>query len=395
MQVQSKKSQEELSPPEARVQKTVDYSLKGSSFRLGKQIERGCFNYRWPVNEYSLLLNNGPDDLDPSDKETGTCVMFSFVQNGVLYQVLRIEQGCRSGSTCYLFPLDAQVVLTIGGNVFLQLLEDVTASNDPSPARSCGNIPGRKLTTSLSNDGQCLRIADDGREIGLEARVFQMDADGADYSPLTLQSSARSSGTQAGSSPTTPHMLRTESATTNSSALVPSAFMPVGDDAAGDTAADAVYTAIAKLHAPTLGEACAANRRGRATAFIATRHALSKGKDDGSEPVSGQRNPSSEVMRNDVGVRETSGLNRIVLSRNENAARHVQETCPRLGRDLRTDLTSEFTGNRASRCLLDAARRRSCEVDLVPAPLRADDPAESRRSDVRAARERYIPRIPP
>ncbi|KAF7506297.1 hypothetical protein GJ744_011870 [Endocarpon pusillum] len=37
---------------------------EGSSFRLGKMVERGCFNYRWPFNEYSLLLNDAQTEKE-------------------------------------------------------------------------------------------------------------------------------------------------------------------------------------------------------------------------------------------------------------------------------------------------------------------------------------------
>lgn len=47
----------------------VDLKDRGSRLKLGQMTERGCFNYRWPYNEYALLSNDG-HDAEP--RETGT-----------------------------------------------------------------------------------------------------------------------------------------------------------------------------------------------------------------------------------------------------------------------------------------------------------------------------------
>jgi hypothetical protein len=97
---------------------------QGSSFRLGDMTDRGCFNYRWPLNEYSLFLNEEDtedtedqkyDDYDMIEpKIAGTCVMFSFVKDGILYQVIRVEEGSNQDSVpCSPFPPENQIVLTI------------------------------------------------------------------------------------------------------------------------------------------------------------------------------------------------------------------------------------------------------------------------------------------
>jgi hypothetical protein len=36
----------------------------GSSFRLGRMIDRGCFNYRWPVTEYYLDLHENHEAIE-------------------------------------------------------------------------------------------------------------------------------------------------------------------------------------------------------------------------------------------------------------------------------------------------------------------------------------------
>ncbi|KAF2795644.1 hypothetical protein K505DRAFT_381972 [Melanomma pulvis-pyrius CBS 109.77] len=246
-------------------------SSQGSSFRLGKMLERGCFNYRWPFNEYSLLLNEDAEkdeqrklwsdinielgmgktnikteklerwqeqgkscdeiedlwkkevdgkfrerlkeqkqktseedrrvqdeksdwdeklieidglknwnrptaytrsrklskDTDdtmtnssstsPTEanlkakRETGTCVTFSFVKDGTLYQVLRIEQGCWSDDAtadlCHQFPNDSQIVLTVGGPVQFRPFDVATKSAKEEERK--GNI----VVRPPNNDG--------------------------------------------------------------------------------------------------------------------------------------------------------------------------------------------------------------------------------------------------
>lgn len=153
----------------------------GSSFHLGNMIDRGCFNYRWPVTEYYLDLHPAQDavgktkedTLDASQrkhgiqdkdgngekqaqnipqgkhgvkekdtsqgkysnkegeenkkattsqaKHVGTCQMFSCAKGNLFYQVLRIEEGGEFGMS---FPDDSQVVLTLGGPVWFQSFND-------------------------------------------------------------------------------------------------------------------------------------------------------------------------------------------------------------------------------------------------------------------------------
>lgn len=42
---------------------------RDSRLELGQMTERGCFNYRWPYNEYALLLH---EKKDSGPKEIGT-----------------------------------------------------------------------------------------------------------------------------------------------------------------------------------------------------------------------------------------------------------------------------------------------------------------------------------
>jgi len=135
---------------------------KQSSFRLGRMIERGCFNYRWPVNEYYLDLHpkhssfrhkkrqddaqrtattatvdsehltSNADEEDFLENHVGTCQMFSFAMDSMFYQVLRIEEGghiedgdhVKSGiidqTSSRDFPAESQVLLTMLGPLWLR-----------------------------------------------------------------------------------------------------------------------------------------------------------------------------------------------------------------------------------------------------------------------------------
>lgn len=109
---------------------------KGSSFSLGTMIDRGCFNYRWPFNEYYLDLHKklpvikhkNHDEVNTQsdvkeEKHVGTCQMFSFAMDHMFYQVLRIEEGGhidKTSNSCREFPDESQVVLTMGGPLWLR-----------------------------------------------------------------------------------------------------------------------------------------------------------------------------------------------------------------------------------------------------------------------------------
>jgi hypothetical protein len=176
-------------------------------------IDRGCFNYRWPFNEYSLFFNEDKEDQKDTEEEkkhnmsdnkdigqnankaqkdlndqknqknyedqkcedhdviklkiAGTCVMFSFVKDGILYQVIRVEEGSSQDSVpCRPFPSESQIVLTIGGPLWFQSF----ASSDRLNGRPL-NPKGDVRDVSSPN---CLRILDTLRAIGMEARVYQL-----------------------------------------------------------------------------------------------------------------------------------------------------------------------------------------------------------------------------
>lgn len=161
------------------VTKDGSKDIDGSSFRVGQMLERGCFNYRWPLNEYTLLLNDDKDDT-----EAGTCSMFSFIKDSVCYQVLRIEQVAKD----LRGPLpEAQVALKIGGPILLQTLRTIGQQHEAS------NGPGLTDRSDWSPDKACLQMFDQKIGVGLEARVWQLDTTPDDKPillPLSKQPSA-------------------------------------------------------------------------------------------------------------------------------------------------------------------------------------------------------------
>jgi hypothetical protein len=106
---------------------------KGSSFKLGNMVERGCFNYRWPFNEYYLDLFESQNDIGRTQSNAplhvGRCQMFSCARGGTFYQVLRIEEfdqtkTSNDSNPRQKFPSSSQVVLTIGGPVWFRYLDE-------------------------------------------------------------------------------------------------------------------------------------------------------------------------------------------------------------------------------------------------------------------------------
>ncbi|RYP42700.1 hypothetical protein DL767_000069 [Monosporascus sp. MG133] len=125
---------------EALVEPISNTSLQsGARLYLGSMVERGCYNYRWPFNQYSLCVNrslvqkDGEANITPrkSDNvgekndhvekkrkpiEIGTCSLLSFVKDGVLYQVLRLDYECHhSAKTCGKAEDSTELILRIDG----------------------------------------------------------------------------------------------------------------------------------------------------------------------------------------------------------------------------------------------------------------------------------------
>ncbi|KAI1128833.1 hypothetical protein F5Y10DRAFT_291616 [Nemania abortiva] len=330
-------------------------SSQGSSFRLGDMIERGCFNYRWPLNEYSLFLNNAPEKGDDPkveanpDIEAGTCTRFSYFKNGVCYQVIRLEAqggpGVDQEETVYhLPPWDGQVVLEIGGSVYFRLLKDITTTNNENDSNN--HIKDESST-------KCLRIMDMDLNIGLEARVYQLNADGGDVTALDLKrfpdrdmcGISQSSSLGFASS---------ESTIAGGASSIPSAADR------GFNSEAPVYRATAKLHP-------ASRENGgprRSETFIAAIRLIQSA--DITAPEEDLEIPFSEEMHDDVWIEPA----RTVFEQESQATGVMWETILQW-RDLHTDSMSEFTEiSLMARCL-----EKILQVDLVPGIYGIEDKA--------------------
>ncbi|KAI0891808.1 hypothetical protein F4806DRAFT_489206 [Annulohypoxylon nitens] len=157
--------------------KNKSKSERGSNLKLGEMIERGCFNYRWPFNEYVLLLNEADDS---SPKETGTCTRVSFVENGILYQVIRLEKGCRlEADICHYTPWMGQVALSVGGLVHFGELDT--------------DVPYAKFDQSTLKSGL---LSLEGSSNRLDIRVRQLIGDKYKDLPLYLPNNNEDYGGQ-------------------------------------------------------------------------------------------------------------------------------------------------------------------------------------------------------
>jgi len=205
-------------------------AIKGSSFRLGSMIDRGCFNYRWPVNEYYLDLHpnhsaverdkkvrtkergedapngasqgkydtNKSENEDIEEKHVGTCQMFSCAKGNMFYQVLRIEEG---GEFDMCFPPESQIVLTMGGPVWFQSFNDGDHELEGGIGRNrpTFRLSKDKLQDPGKNDDQKETVNDlsgpeptetlkywdkDKGGRGLEAKVYQLLDE--KYIPLSM-----------------------------------------------------------------------------------------------------------------------------------------------------------------------------------------------------------------
>ena len=216
----------------------------GSSFRLGDMIDRGCFNYRWPLTDYYLNLHPHQKDVNPSKRKggtekghnpehdtrwkqpVGTCQMFSCAKDGIFYQILRVEEGGHFDrnsevSPCCHFPPESQLVITMGGPVWFQCFNEYHEHvlNERGQVKTMATFPisqprdiqhgqnsqsdadeTEKVIDVFEEDEETdtIRYWDEERGIGLEAKVYVFRPEEQKFEPLkVVQSLAdQDSGTQ-------------------------------------------------------------------------------------------------------------------------------------------------------------------------------------------------------
>jgi hypothetical protein len=205
----------------------------GSSFRLGEMIERGAFNYRWPLTEYYLLehprqyqVRRGDtaqpatnpqatkdslvdpvrkDNKQQRGKTLGICQMFSCAKDGMFYQVLRVEEGGHhddrdeKDSRCRHFPQPSKIAINIGSPVWFHRLDEYQEHLLREGLGETSNEGQDKVvdvSDAATNTGT-LRYWDVNRKVGLEAKVYAVGDDGSSsILPLTPSWAQRDSGSQ-------------------------------------------------------------------------------------------------------------------------------------------------------------------------------------------------------
>lgn len=160
----------------------TDGTTESTQFRLGQMLERGCFNYRWPLHEYSLFYNLEDDCNWPLEggQEIGTCVTLSFIKDDTLYQVMRLEKEHWSEDG----PEDEYIILNLGGMVqFNQFMtrssvdnSQLAKQNDSQPTKQDDSQPIKPPLEANDYDQKtprCLQACDPNRKIIFQARLFQ------------------------------------------------------------------------------------------------------------------------------------------------------------------------------------------------------------------------------
>ena len=172
-------------------------SPRGLSYRPCCMVERGCYNYRWPFNEFCLHVDKpvsatttphvGDISSDIShhcicpgvcgDLEdgrvypsVGTFSLLSFVKDGVLYQVLRLSPRCQPNEAAER----AELILTIESPMRLQSfcgLNKRDSKRQEVPLRKCDNDEHRAcLCGSLPS-----KTGAAGTGIHWQAELFNID----------------------------------------------------------------------------------------------------------------------------------------------------------------------------------------------------------------------------
>ncbi|KAI1113543.1 hypothetical protein F5Y14DRAFT_417551 [Nemania sp. NC0429] len=332
-----------------------------STFRLGNMVERGCFNYRWPVNEYSLVRNDPSGDEDGS--EVGTCTRFSYIKDGVCYQVMRLEQrpvpDITHGGAYHLFPPDSKVTLDIGGSIYLQLFKNM----------STDNIEDSYLTRSLRDmsTATCLRVIDQSQNIRLEARVYQLNPNDGSFKPLEISKSSqhdpllRSPSLRAH----IPFPLHVSSAPSSSVTQTASSHLSTDQGSIDVATAELDYRTTVTLHKATTESGGLGNR---SETFVAAIRLV--GEEDAIITDQDPRVPSSEDMHRDMWI-EPGRPDRVLDT--ESQATGVMWDTILQWHDQHTDMMTDFTEvSLMARCL-----EKILQVDLVPGSDRTGDQASA------------------
>ncbi|RYP76969.1 hypothetical protein DL770_007143 [Monosporascus sp. CRB-9-2] len=187
----------------------------GARFYLGPMVERGCYNYRWPFNQYSLHVSrsvvqkDGEANITPrktghiGDKnhhlkekgkleEVGTCSLLSFVKDGVLYQVLRVDHECHpSAKACGKVEDSTELILRIDGPMRFESFIKLCRSNkDTFGSTETDELEGfwhKKHASVDSFELEAGKRLKAGREFCWRASLCEFDLESGSYKGIKLE----------------------------------------------------------------------------------------------------------------------------------------------------------------------------------------------------------------
>lgn len=166
-----------------------------SSFRPGQMIERGSFSHRWPFHEYLLLLNDNPKSK-MDNRTFGTYSILSFIEEGVCYQVLRLEADARHDSTAATTAnVGQRIVLTVGGDLFFQTFAQATKRREDAVTKQnvsvtsadydkTANHPPPRAKAERSETAATVRVFSEDKTIVVEYQAYWI---GPNQKPFRLQ----------------------------------------------------------------------------------------------------------------------------------------------------------------------------------------------------------------
>lgn len=145
------------------------------TLKLGKMLERGSFNYRWPVNEHVLRLEDTDElghgsshhaDNQPQDSadDVGTCSLVSYSGGGFIYQLLHVELNEEKLDRVK----DFRLALKVGGRINFKGLIELEAAGDAAQSEDKRESTPTTAVVCLPGD----------QNVSLESRIFLIPAEG-------------------------------------------------------------------------------------------------------------------------------------------------------------------------------------------------------------------------
>lgn len=146
-----------------------------------KMLENGSFNYRWPVNRYTVHVDGMESSAGKPRMVVGTCSMISHVHGRFVYQLLHFDLGSSK------IPAMTDVVLRLGGSISFKSYRHCDHSPSMKPYNG-GQAAEREERANSSNQGNASWLEDTtctaeyvweaDRSVRLEARIYRIESNG-------------------------------------------------------------------------------------------------------------------------------------------------------------------------------------------------------------------------